>query len=352
MDASGIASIDTLKNIAVVHKVPVPGFMFRSHSYADALIRRAAYTNTITICHTRAGTSGGGGMDAAHPFLITDEDNVRQVVGVHNGTLTGWNHKPAAKHCNVDSEWIFTHIFNKGADAFKDFTGAYALVWWDSDNPKVLNIARNKERTMYVALLDDDGMAFASEPGMLQWLLDRRGIKQLGKIKEIIADMHYQFPISDFSKYTKEPLRQPVVSKAVSRAPVTTFFGTSVFDKVDNFLKEVRGSTAAGGRAILRRSITKEEIDYATELKLLNLEGTFTPIYEDEETGIILGDFLSMGGKDYTAEIRGLVDAPWDKNTYWHTKIVGVEKADTLNKEITVICAKPVMMRKDLALVH
>jgi glucosamine 6-phosphate synthetase-like amidotransferase/phosphosugar isomerase protein len=351
-DASGIASIDTFKGVALVHKLPVPGFMFGTNGYANSLMVRACNTNMLTIGHTRAGTSGDMGMSSAHPFVIEDEEQTRMIVGVHNGTLTSWHNKPAAKGCTVDSEWAFTHIFNKGKEAFKDFFGAYAYVWWDSDNPKMLNMARNDQRPMCVAILQDEGLAFASEPGMLAWLLERRGIKVEGKIKFLKENFHYQFPVNDPSKYTKETLRlpPPIQTRQVSGATTTSY---SHFEKVDAFLKSIMGKEVSeGAKAVLvKSSLRKAEIDNADALKLRGKEGIFQPIWEDDETGVILGDFIAESGESYTAEIRGQLDIKWDLKTTWHTRVVGVTDIDNISKEITVICAKP-EVRKALALVN
>ena len=126
---------------------------------------------SITVGHVRAATQGSVSDDNCHPFQAFRDDGT-YIIGVHNGTLYGWD-TPASGYA-VDSEWAFNEIATKGADAFKEFYGAYTFLWHDSREPGKLFMARNDERPMHLIRSSDGRSIYmASEAGMLQWLVDK-----------------------------------------------------------------------------------------------------------------------------------------------------------------------------------
>lgn len=130
----------------------------------------------VTVGHVRAATAGGVTEANAHPFVVVREDGSR-IIGVHNGTLEGWRSKDGASRFDVDSRWLYQKIAEDGVDAFSGFLGAYALVWYDSKTPEVINVARNSKRPLFWALTADrKSMVAASEMGMVGWLAGRNGI--------------------------------------------------------------------------------------------------------------------------------------------------------------------------------
>lgn len=175
MDSSGVFLVDRKKD-AWCHKLAIPGPFFVEGKLTRTYVTEAAYSRA-TVCHVRAATQGKINVDNAHPFVAYRE-NGRRVIGIHNGTLTSWQSRSGAKGFDVDSEWAINHIADERADAFEDFTGSFAFVWWDSDAPDVVYMARNKDRPLHFVITEDgEDMLFASEPGMLSWLCDRNGIK-------------------------------------------------------------------------------------------------------------------------------------------------------------------------------
>lgn len=174
MDSSGVFLVDRKKE-AWLHKLALPGPFFVEGKLSRMYVNEAAYSRA-TVCHVRAATMGKVNVDNAHPF-VAFRDNGRRVVGVHNGTLTSWQSRKGAKGFDVDSEWAINHIADERVDAFEDFTGSFAFVWWDSNSPDVVYMARNKERPLHFVITEDEqDILFASEPGMISWLCQRNNI--------------------------------------------------------------------------------------------------------------------------------------------------------------------------------
>lgn len=364
-DASGIASIDIVTSDVVYQKLPVPGYLFRTDKYAHQLMLAGNGINTMSICHTRAATQGGGGLNNAHPFTMYDSEAKRSMVGVHNGTLTGWNSKPGAKSYSVDSEWALNHIFEKGLEAFEDFVGAYCFVWWDSNEANKLNIALNSERPMYVALLKDGAMAYASEAGMLYWLLDRYEFKIEGKIRQLSARNLYQFEVGKLSEFTKTELPSPKYNTSSGqtgqvhqgnnwgRTRRGGGQGSATFiERFDKFLETVGAAVPKGEKeteegtktATAKASVRAEEIVAAKDLRLMGSDGVFEPTMLDTKTGYVYGHFLEENYGVLDAIIRGASGLMFNKDTRWNVTCIGVK--DEKN-ELTAICSLP----KSVALV-
>jgi hypothetical protein len=115
------------------------------------------------IGHCRAKTVGEVSRGNAHPFDMPD----RQIIGVHNGTLTNQHRLDGYKHGMTDSEALYRHMSINGAEqTFADVDGAFACVWWDGQE-QTLNFIRNGLRTLYIALSEDRRkILWASEPWM------------------------------------------------------------------------------------------------------------------------------------------------------------------------------------------
>jgi predicted glutamine amidotransferase len=347
MDSSGIAIIDTKNNYLETHKLAISGSVFVTDRVAKKYIEEARDPHVISICHTRAATSGGLGYSAAHPFYIesADDTSYREMVGVHNGSLTNWATKDKAKNYSVDSEWALNHIYDKGAEAFKDFTGAYCFVWWDSDEDDVLNIARNDTREMHVAMLENGGLAYASEAGMLYWLLERNSLKIKGTIIQLDDHTHYKFKRDDLHNFTKEKLLQPPT-------PTTTYnyHGTStrptVVQQMDALLAKIAGSPEAAASNVSTGPkvpfVSRAEVENATMLELQGQRGTFTVLFYDQKAEELLGTF-SQGATEYSAVMRNALGVKWNDETPLDVSILGVIDDGT---EITVVTSKPRVVAK------
>jgi hypothetical protein len=352
--------VDIVTKEAVYQKLPVPGYMFRSDKYAHQLMLQGNGINTMSICHTRSATTGGGGMQNAHPFLMSDTVTGRSMIGVHNGTLTSWHNKPGAKGFTVDSEWALNHIFLNGMSAFEDFIGAYCFVWWDSDDADKLNIALNAERPMYVAFLKDGAMAYASEPGMLYWLLERYDFKIVGKIRQLAARNLYQFEVGSLTEYTKVELPSPKYSSSSGQGTQGQGTGSSwgharrgqvqthqsLISRFDAFLQTV-GITIEEGKEkkeegtkqqTAKASVRAEEIVAAKDLRLMNAQGVFEPTMLDTATGNVYGHFIEESYGVLDGVIRGAQGLLFKKDTRWNVTCIGVK--DDKN-ELTAVCSMP-----------
>lgn len=336
-DAAGIASIEYLKKKVYYTKLPISGPMFVTDKYAHQLAYRADVANMMTIAHTRAASSGtAGGVSEAHPFHVESEDGSRQIIGVHNGTLTGWSHKPGAKQHTVDSEWALYHIFNKGLEAFKDFNGAYCFNWWDSADNKVMNFALNNERHMYVAFTESGGMAYASELGMLWWLMERRGIKIKGKARKLMPHFWYKFDVSKLESYTKVGISRGFVSSTTTTYSTNMSSVTALLEKISNTddslaimtvpMLPATPAPVASSVAL----VTNGEVKLAQETQLYHVRGEFYPKEYNVGTRALSGKWVTMAhdgkiSQEYPAIIRNAALFNWNSTTSkWACTCLGV----------------------------
>jgi predicted glutamine amidotransferase len=132
----------------------------------------------FVVGHNRAATLGKVNKENTHPF------SYEHVIGVHNGTVIGWEDILAGhiKEADMDSSAIYEALNNTDPDPAEVGkllgsleVGAYALVWYDS-RIKMLRFARNGDRPLYIANTEH-GFIFGSELRMLEWIATRRKIR-------------------------------------------------------------------------------------------------------------------------------------------------------------------------------
>lgn len=347
VDSAGIASIDTTTYKVDYHKLAIPGPVFVDNKRAKTLIGKARIKDTLSICHTRAATQGGVNYDTAHPFLIEEYDGSskeeRTLIGVHNGTLTGWSYKQGARGFSVDSEWALNNIFDKGEEAFKDFAGPYCFVWWDSKDKDNLNIALNNGRPMAIGFTESGNMVYASEAGMLFWLCERHSIKLDGPVLHLQADHWYKFPVDEPKKYSKSKLPAPVSTYTPTYNTTRSNYKSNV-DRVNELLAEISKSvdaqpdTVKQGQVLRNASVTREEIQNARDLSLMSKKAIFEPIYKDKGDNTICGNVYLQDETEFVAEIRNCQHINYKATDKWHVSIIG---AYEYNNEITLVCSKP-----------
>jgi hypothetical protein len=126
----------------------------------------------------------------------------------------------------VDSQVIYSHLGagNTIQSVWDVADGAMALTWYDKSTKK-LNIARNKERPLYISKSKDGKSVYwASESWMIWIATSRNGIKDIDDPVAIDVDKHYQFSIGEDGLLVSEeaPL-SPFVRKSVVTS--TTYSG-------------------------------------------------------------------------------------------------------------------------------
>lgn len=166
--ATGVAAVDTLDRSLCVEKRALPADLFLQNEPAMENLFHTKHNFNIYIGHNRFATQGSKDADDnAHPFIHGD------IVGVHNGTIRDQTLLDNHRDFVVDSDNLYYHMNKNGLDdTISKLDGAFSLVWYNkADN--TLNFIRNDERPMAIGKLSNGCWVWASEIGMLSWLIRR-----------------------------------------------------------------------------------------------------------------------------------------------------------------------------------
>lgn len=187
VDSTGIAVVSSQWEVKIAKQVGNPYDLFDTKSYDKAL----QGLNRVLIGHNRFGTVGVSSRANAHPFQF------KHITGVHNGTLKNKYSFINGHEFAVDSQALYNHIAEAGLkSAIITAEGAWALVWWDS-NEKTINFLRNSERPLWTVRSEDAKTLFwASELWMLEGILSRNSYKH-SKAHLITNDFHYKIVVND-----------------------------------------------------------------------------------------------------------------------------------------------------------
>lgn len=349
VDSSGVAQVNMNTNLYDYHKLLVSGNYFIQDSFSNSILTKASSEKTLTMGHVRAATVGKVNISNAHPFAVEQEvegEANRILIGMHNGTLTNWRSHKNSKYYDVDSEWALNHIAEEGLDAFEEFKGAFCFTWWDSDKPTTLNIARNSERPMYVVMLTTGGMAYASEAGMLYWLLERNKVAMDGPILELEAGFWYKFDVEDPADFDKVKLPSTAYKyTATYTPPKPTPPAATVVGKVNALLAKVKTSVSASTDLVPASNVTvlakrdskvsMVEYKAAKDMGLLGQTAIFTPYMEWADG--IEGKAVVLEG-EVTATVRSY-DTRFSEEDKWECRVIGVQDDE---KEIVIILSPPV----------
>ena len=172
-DSTGIISVENDTTFHISKEASHPAWFIPI--YDASPIGKAMWSDgRALIGHNRKKTMGSIDDTSAHPFVVGDEFAM-----VHNGTL--YNHQALAK-TTVDSEALTIHLAKAFEhddyvadveEALGQVTGAYAVAMYDQRH-NAIRLLRNKERPLcYIEM--ENAWYFASEAGMLLWILSRNG---------------------------------------------------------------------------------------------------------------------------------------------------------------------------------
>lgn len=187
MGGAGVGLVSKKEGSISVYKRALAGPDYLN-SMVWELAQRQIFDSRVVIGHNRAATIGSVKDKNCHPFHYKDK---QEIVMVHNGTLhtyhslspTGFNHEVDSAHIAA----ALAHTENE-MDALKKLKGAFVLIWYNRTK-NTFNVARNSFREISFMMSKNGDLFFASEWGMLDWLLTRNEIDT--KWKE------YRWPESD-----------------------------------------------------------------------------------------------------------------------------------------------------------
>lgn len=172
---------------------------------------------SVMLGHNRWATQGEVNLENAHPFSYGD------IVGAHNGTVPEycWRRlKDGAKE-DMDSKALIKSISEVGArETIGQLTqGAWCLVWYD-EVYDTINFVRNGERDLYLCTSGGGkNLWWASELGMLTWILTRNGIQiDAGSILQLPVDTHIALDIPELDQRFWLPYVEAAPKKTVFTA--------------------------------------------------------------------------------------------------------------------------------------
>lgn len=229
--ATGVAAIDTFDNSLTVEKKAIPSPLFLELKEQMDNLFLPKHNFNIYIGHNRFATSGDKAKDEyAHPFVSGD------IVGVHNGSLRQQSLLEDHKNFAVDSENIFYHMNKNGLDnTLEKLNGAFALVWY-SRKDNTLNFIRNDERPLAIAKLTNGCWVWASEMGMLRWLVNRHKSLKFEVVKEDGVDVQqiYQLTVGTHLSFEFEDKSRAMPLPRLARKTLPDFpvisYGGSGYD--------------------------------------------------------------------------------------------------------------------------
>lgn len=177
LDGTGVFTVGKYSGNESMFKLAVDASTYVTTKRGSNII---SSTKGVIIGHNRAATRGELTNENSHPFKHG------HITGVHNGTLVSCFNLPDNKAFDVDSDNLYYAISKLGVDeAIKLANGAYALVWWNSEE-STLNLLRNSQRPLYYAYTEGGKcLLWASEAWMIIAACGRRNVKLMENPKPL-----------------------------------------------------------------------------------------------------------------------------------------------------------------------
>ena len=226
-DSTGVIGIENDSSFHIAKEATAAAWFLNSLEVDSKLPRTLFTSGKAIIGHNRKKTMGKIEDASAHPFVVNS-----CFAMVHNGTL--YNHKALADTA-VDSEALaivlekaFDEADKVGAvgETLGRVSGAYALAIFDQRSNSV-HLIRNAERPLaYVET--NEGWFWASEAGLLYWILSRNGL-ETKNIKSLPIDTLLTIDL-DTNTATEEQvtLKKPVT---ITTTPSVVDGGTVISKK-------------------------------------------------------------------------------------------------------------------------
>lgn len=191
---TGILTVTNKKEVYTLKKALPAADFIDLNQYKNIVETK---NNIFILGHNRFATQGSHSSSNAHPF------NHGDIHLFHNGTLHGHNQLSKNKGFDVDSDALAYFISDQDdtTKALEKIDGAFSLVWYN-EYLETLNFARNKERPMFIAILDSGSMVYASEKGMLLWICGRNGLDISKDLFELEVGKWLQVPLDGDVKPT------------------------------------------------------------------------------------------------------------------------------------------------------
>jgi predicted glutamine amidotransferase len=343
LDATGVMQKD--KKAMYYHKKALSGSAFVQDKDAMNYFNDAD-NSWFTVIHNRAATEGKVSDDNSHPFSALSEDN-GYIVGVHNGTLTNcW--KTDKGGFEVDSEWAMQQLADHKADALGKMAGAFAFVWHDDRDNKVLQIARNDARPLFFAYQKGtQRMFFASEHMMLAWLADRNRIDIEDEIYEITPYRHYQFNVDNPREFSKTPFKvagysSTTISPTAARDSYTRRFKAALEEQPVVPLTPAGPIplTPGGNARVTAILLTPAERDRAIAAGVSGKTVEARAEYYDNTTMELWCTFNDESGDLQSALIRRVSKATydsWSVATSLATHIVGITDGPIMGDDTYIL---------------
>lgn len=160
-DSTGVVNVKRTGEYVSAKALGPPSYLIDTLQY-DRKIDVGFHKGLIGHC--RHKTIGAVSIKNAHPFDIEEAG----IIGVHNGTLKNERTLDGYEAGMVDSQALYLHLAQNGPEnTFDRITGAWACVWYDS-NDETFNFIRNDERPLWFTRSKDcKVLLWASELWML-----------------------------------------------------------------------------------------------------------------------------------------------------------------------------------------